>query len=76
MTMKASTLIEHMIAQHRVDLSSAHAEICKLQGLDPETNTWPDWTPQANTLRWFKRIEAEHLPAIRASEHHQREGNG
>lgn len=38
------------------DLSSAHAEICNLQGLDPATHSWPDWTPQANTLRWVKAI--------------------
>lgn len=39
--------------QVRSDLSTAHAEICKLQGLDPSTYSWPDWTPQANTLRWI-----------------------
>jgi hypothetical protein len=39
------------------DLKSAHEQICKLQNLDPATNSWPDWSPQANTLRW--------LPAVR-----------
>jgi hypothetical protein len=37
-----------------IDLSSAHAEICKLQKIDPAKHTWPDWTSQANTLRWIE----------------------
>jgi Lar family restriction alleviation protein len=56
-------LISRMIAQYRVDLGSAHSEICKLNKLDPATHTWPDWTPQANTLRWFDQIEAALTPA-------------
>jgi hypothetical protein len=44
--------------QAEKDLSSAHAAICEAQGLDTKTNnyTWPDWTPQAQTLRWFAAI--------------------
>lgn len=38
------------------DLKSAHAEIVKLQGGDPEKYEWPEWSPQANTLRWFAAI--------------------
>lgn len=45
-----------VMAQAESDLASAHAEICKLQGLDPAKHRWPDWTPQANSLRWFKAI--------------------
>jgi hypothetical protein len=48
--------LDLVMRQAESDLSSAHAEICKLQGLDPATHFWPDWTPQANTLRWFKTI--------------------
>jgi hypothetical protein len=48
-------LIEVM-KQTEQDFLSAHAEICKLQGLDPKTHSWPEWSPQANTLRWFKII--------------------
>ena len=42
--------------QTEADLKSAHEEICKLQGLDPAEHTWPEWSPQANTLRWFNAL--------------------
>jgi hypothetical protein len=45
-----------VMRQSESDLASAHAEICKLQGLDPASHSWPDWSPQANTLRWFQTI--------------------
>lgn len=45
--------------QVRSDLASAHAEICRLQWLDPTAYNWPEWSPQANTLRWLDKIEAE-----------------
>lgn len=41
------------------DFTSAHAEIARLQGLDRMLVTWPEWSPQANTLRWFKKIREE-----------------
>lgn len=47
-----------LINQVRSDFKTAHAEIIKLQGGDPEKYTWPDWSPQANTLRWMDEIEA------------------
>ena len=45
-----------VMRQAESDMTTAHAEICKLQGLDPTTHSWPDWSPQANTLRWFEAI--------------------
>lgn len=45
-----------VMEQAERDLKSAHAEICKLQGLDAEKYDWPAWSPQANTLRWFAEI--------------------
>lgn len=42
--------------QAEADLKSAHAEICKLSEIDPLKHDWPDWSPQANSLRWFKAI--------------------
>jgi hypothetical protein len=45
-----------VMQQAENDLQSAHAEICKLQNLDPAEHNWPDWTPQANSLRWFAAI--------------------
>jgi hypothetical protein len=50
---EALELGRRLAAQVRNDLASAHAEICRLQGLDPATHSWPDWSPQANTLRWL-----------------------
>lgn len=50
---EALELGKRLAAQVRNDLASAHAEICKLEGLDPAMHTWPDWSPQANTLRWL-----------------------
>lgn len=47
-----------VMRQSEMDLKSAHAEVCKLQGIDPEKNNWPEWSPQANTLRWFKELRA------------------
>lgn len=38
------------------DFKSAHAEIVRLQGGDPSKYEWPEWSPQANTLRWFAAI--------------------
>lgn len=48
--------LSEVMAQAESDLKSAHAEICKLQGLDPAKHDWPEWSPQANSLRWFKAI--------------------
>jgi hypothetical protein len=45
-----------VMRQAESDLKSAHAEICKLQGLDPAKHDWPAWSSQANTLRWFSAI--------------------
>lgn len=50
--------LEQVMRQTESDLKSAHAEICKLQDLDPTAHTWPSWSPQANTLRWFQAIRA------------------
>lgn len=49
----AEGLLRSVMDQVESDLKSAHAEICKLQGLDPATHDWPEWSPQATTLRWF-----------------------
>lgn len=46
-----------VFSQYRSDLKSAHTEICKLQGLDPAKHDWPEWSPQANSLRWLDVLE-------------------
>lgn len=48
--------LEQVMRQTESDLKSAHEVICRLQGADPSKTTWPDWSPQANTLRWIAAI--------------------
>lgn len=55
--------LELLMRQTEYDLASAHAEICKLQGIDPETNSWPAWSPQANTLHWIKQLRERYNSA-------------
>ena len=45
-----------LIEQMCNDLNQAHDEICKLQGLDPTTHDWPEWTPQANSIRIAEKM--------------------
>jgi len=45
--------------QVQTDLASAHEEICRLQGIDPATHSWPAWSPQRHTLDWCAKIIAE-----------------
>lgn len=52
--------------QVKTDLSSAHATICKLQGIDPTTNSWPEYSPQANTLRWLHDLLEPQIDAALA----------
>lgn len=49
-----------IIKQARQDLLQAHEEICKLQELDPTKHTWPEWTSQANTIRWIETYLKDH----------------
>lgn len=57
------TVPKALLDQFKNDLASAHAEIMKLQGADPANFTWPEWSPQANTLRWIDQIIASTYPA-------------
>lgn len=50
------SVLHAVMSQAERDLTSAHAEICRLQNIDPAQHTWPDWSPQANSLRWFEAI--------------------
>lgn len=49
---------EQMIEQLVRDLYTAHNEILSLQGiqaLDVARYDWPEWSPQANSIRWAER---------------------
>jgi hypothetical protein len=54
-----------VLLQYGLDLIGAHAEICRLQNLDPETHEWPEWTPQANSLRMLPNVKA-HIDVLLA----------
>ena len=45
-----------VMAQAEIYLSAAHAEICKLQSLDPAKNDWPESSSPPNTKRCFATI--------------------
>jgi hypothetical protein len=49
-----------LMQQVETDLAAAHEVICKLQGLDPKTHTWPEWSSPANTLRWIAELRKKH----------------
>lgn len=60
-------LLRRVMAQVESDFASAHASICMLQGVNPATRTWPEWSPQANTLRWFEQIRQRIAPSPEAA---------
>lgn len=51
-------LLLRVMDQAEADMQSAHAVICELQGRDPSASDWPEWSPQANSRRWFAAIRA------------------
>lgn len=64
----ALSALHRVMRQAETDLKAAHAEIAKLQGLDPAAVTWPEWSSPANTLRWFVELRTLHpLPAAPAA---------
>lgn len=51
-------VVNGMIEQLCRDLNGAHDEILRLQGCKPEDLSrydWPEWTPQANSIRWAEK---------------------
>jgi hypothetical protein len=53
-----------MVEQFCKDLNGAHDEILRLQGCKPEdckNYDWPEWTPQANSIRWAERLLGRRL---------------
>ena len=52
------TTDERMIEQLCKDLNQAHDELLIAQGCKPEDvgkYDWPEWTPQANSIRWAEQ---------------------
>jgi hypothetical protein len=52
----ASEELLRLAHQTKTDLAAAHAEICKLQGIDPSAASWPAWSSPAHTIAWCDRI--------------------
>lgn len=51
-------LVEQLVR----DLNGAHDEIVRLHGCkDPQNYDWPEWTPQANSIRWAERLLGKKL---------------
>ena len=49
---------EAMLEQFCKDLNQAHDEILRTQGVPPDRWSlydWPEWTPQANSIRWAEK---------------------
>ncbi len=51
--------LEQVMRQAETDLAAAHADICKLQGVDPAKTAWPVWSAPGHTLQWFEQIRAK-----------------
>lgn len=70
----ASNEQQRLIEQLCRDLNQAHDELMKAQGVEPERIPkldWPEWTPQANSIRWAERLLAKplsKLPSIAKAE--------
>jgi len=48
-----------LIAQLCADLNQAHDELLKVQGVAEDKRPlldWPEWSPQANSIRWAERL--------------------
>lgn len=56
--MHTSNLLKTIADQVECDLNAAHAEICKLQGIDPAKHDWPKWSSPANTIGWLRALAA------------------
>ena len=49
--------LERLIEQLCTDLNEAHDEIMELQGCnEPKAYDWPEWSSQANSIRWAERL--------------------
>lgn len=56
--------LESAVEQMCADLNQAHDEILRAQGCEPEDfdkHDWPEWTPQANSIRWAERMLGKRL---------------
>ena len=55
---------DDLIAQLCRDLNSAHDEILRLQGCAADklaVYDWPEWSPQANSIRWAEKVLGKRL---------------
>ena len=50
-----------ILRQFCQDLNSAHDELMKAQGIEHDRFDWPEWSPQANSIRGAEEILGEKL---------------
>ena len=63
-TMDSAPIANRLIEQLCKDLNGAHDEIVHLQGVarsDAGQYDWPEWTPQANSIRWAEKLLGKRL---------------
>jgi hypothetical protein len=56
--------LERALEQACRDLQQAHNEIVVLNGIPRDyanRHDWPQWTPQANTIRWAEKLLGKEL---------------
>lgn len=55
-------MTEHQLIENLCnDLNQAHDELMKLQNIDPKIRDWPEWTPQANSIRQAENMLGKKL---------------
>jgi len=54
--------LERALEQAIRNLNEAHNELMRQQDVEnPEEHDWPEWTSQANTIRWAERLLGKRL---------------
>lgn len=65
--MMESNEMVRLVEQLCRDLNGAHDEIMQMQNCtDPQKYDWPEWTPQANSIRWAEKMLQKKLAKTNA----------
>ncbi len=58
-----------LVEQLCCDLNEAHNELLRAQGIDSKDfnrHDWPEWSPQANSIRWAEKLLKKRLAKTNA----------
>lgn len=61
--------LESLVGQLCNDLNQAHNALILSQGGDPARHDWPEWSPQANSIRWAEDLLGKRLAKTSAWTH-------